>query len=106
MARLPLLERLRDQRGLVLTSELAGWLPMLFLTGLCVWQVLLYLWAGTAASNAARTASRAEARGGNGVMAARQSLDPPLRKDATIRVAGETATVRVCVPLIAPWLDS
>jgi hypothetical protein len=67
-----------------------------------VWQLLLFAWSATSASNAARTASRAEARGGNGVTAGRQSLDPVLRAGASVRLSGETATVRVRVPVISP----
>jgi hypothetical protein len=101
-----LIARLRGEQGVALITEWLGWLPIVLVTGLFVWQLLLYTWASTAASNAARTASRAEARGGNGVSAGRQSLDAPLRGRATIRVAGETATVRVSVPLIVPGWDS
>ncbi|HEY1274822.1 MAG TPA: TadE/TadG family type IV pilus assembly protein [Thermoleophilaceae bacterium] len=100
------LELLRGESGLALTTEFVGWLPLLLVTGLCMWQTLLYAWSATAASNAARTASRAEARGGDGVAAGRRSLDPALRGGASVRVTGETAIVHVRVPVIAPGWDS
>ena len=71
-----------------------------------IWQLLLVTWTFTQASNAARTASRVDARGGDPVKAGRNALTPGLRKHARVEMAGEKATVRVRIPIIVPGLDS
>jgi hypothetical protein len=85
--------------------ELIGMLPFLVLAGLLVWQLLLVGYAMTSAENAARAASRADARGGDAARAAKRVIGEPLREGikTTIDAAGK-AVVRVRVPLIVPGL--
>jgi hypothetical protein len=96
---------LRDESGQA-SVELLGLLPYLLLAGLVVWQLLLATWAVTSASNAARTGSRVESRGGDGRKAALDALDGRLREHALSRISGERAEVRVRVPILVPGLDS
>jgi hypothetical protein len=96
---------LRDESGQA-SVELLGLLPYLLLVGLVVWQLLLATWAVTSASNAARTGSRVQSRGGDGRQAALDALDAPLREHARSRISGERAEVRVRVPILVPGLDS
>jgi Flp pilus assembly protein TadG len=95
----------RDERGQA-SIELAGVLTWLLLAALFVWQLMLVAWAFNQASNAARTASRADGRGGSAVKAGRDALSPGLREHARVRMAGEKATVRVRIPIVVPGLDS
>jgi len=97
--------RLRDESGQA-SVELLGLLPYLLVAGLFVWQLLLATWAVTSASNAARTGSRVEARGGDGRKAALDALDAALREHARSRIAGERAEVRVRIPLLFPGLST
>jgi Flp pilus assembly protein TadG len=95
----------RDQRGQA-SVEFAGVLVWLLLAALFVWQLLLATWAFNQASNAARTASRADGRGGSAVRAGRDALSPGLRRHARVDMAGEKATVKVRIPIVVPGLDS
>ena len=63
-------------------------------------------WTFNQASNAARTASRADGRGGSAQKAGRDALSPGLRDQAKIEMAGEKATVKVRIPIVVPGLDS
>ena len=54
----------RDQRGQA-SVEFAGSLLWLLLAAFAVWQILLVTWTFNQASNAARTASRVDGRGGD-----------------------------------------
>jgi hypothetical protein len=77
----------------------------LLLVTLIVWQVCLAAWTYTQVSNAARTGSRVEGRGGDGEKAARNALSNPLQKTIEkIEVKGEKATVKVRMPLLIPGL--
>jgi Flp pilus assembly protein TadG len=96
--------RLSDQRGQA-SIEFAGVLFWLVLTAFVVWELLLVAWAFNQASNAARTASRVDGRGGDAVRAGRAALSPALRDGARIRMAGEKATVRVRIPIVVPGVD-
>ena len=98
--------RLRGQSGQA-TVELVGMLWWILLAGLAVWQLLLITWTFTQASNAARTASRVEARGGDAVKAATNALQPILRHKLVVRLASdqETVTVKVRIPIFAPGLS-
>ena len=101
-----LLRRLhRDQRGQA-SVEFAGVLVWLLLAALFIWQLLLVTWSFNQASNAARTASRADGRGGSAQKAGRDALTPGLRDHAKIEMAGEKATVKVRIPIVVPGLDS
>jgi len=101
-----LLRRLhREQRGQA-SVEFAGVLVWLLLAALFIWQLLLVTWAFNQASNAARTASRVDGRGGDGVKAGREALSPGLRDHARVEMHGERATVRVRIPIIVPGLDT
>jgi Flp pilus assembly protein TadG len=95
----------RDQRGQA-SVEFAGVLTWLLLAALFVWQLMLVTWAFSQASNAARTASRADGRGGSAQKAGRDALSPGLRDHAKVEMAGEKATVKVRIPIVVPGLDS
>jgi hypothetical protein len=81
-------------------------LPYLLLAALAAWQLLLVAWTVNSASNAARTGSRVEARGGDGVRAATDALSGPLRGDSEVEIEGERAEVKVPVPIVFPGLTS
>ena len=67
----------------------------------------LAAWTYTQVSNAARTASRVEGRGGDAEKAARNALSAPLRKNIEkITIEGEGATVEVRMPLVLPGIFS
>ena len=94
--------RLADERGQA-SAELMGMMVWLLLVTLIVWQVCLAAWTYTQVSNAARTASRVEGRGGDAEKAARNALAGPLRKGIEkIEIKGDRATVRVRVPIVLP----
>lgn len=97
--------RLREEAGQA-SIEFAGVLVWMLLAALLVWQLLLVTWSFTQASNAARTASRADGRGGSGETAGRAALSPGLREHAEVRMRGEQATVWVRIPIVIPGLDA
>lgn len=98
--------RLRDESGQA-SAELMGMIFWLVLVTFLVWQIFLATWTYTQASNAARTASRVEGRGGNGAKAARNALSGPLRRNLLpVRISGEKATVRIKIPIILPGLSA
>ena len=98
--------RLRDESGQA-SSELMGMLFWLLLATFVVWQIFLATWTYTQASNAARTASRIEGRGGDGAKAARNALSRPLRRGLLpVKIDGEKATVRIKIPIVMPGLTS
>ena len=78
------MRRFSDERGQA-SVEFAGVLFWLVLTAFVVWQLLLVTWAFNQASNAARTASRVDGRGGDAVKAGREALSKGLRDGAKIR---------------------
>ena len=95
---------LRDERGQA-SAELLGMVWWLLFAAVFVWQLMLGAWTVTQTSNAARTASRVEARGGDAKKAARNALSAPLRKgfdEQRFKMDGETATVVVKIPIIVP----
>ena len=100
-----LLRRLhRDQRGQA-SVEFAGVLVWLLLAALFIWQLMLVTWAFNQASNAARTASRTEGRGGNAVDAGRAALSPGLREGSKVKlVSPEKAEVKVLIPIVVPGI--
>jgi hypothetical protein len=94
--------RLADERGQA-SAELMGMIGWLLLVTLIVWQVSLAAWTYTQVSNAARTASRVEGRGGDAEKAARNALSRPLRRTIeAIRIDGDRATVKVRMPIVLP----
>jgi pilus assembly protein CpaE len=97
--------RLRDQSGQA-SIEFVGMLWWLVVVALVVWQLMLVTWAFTQASNAARTASRVHARGGDAVKAARNALTPVLRDHLVVHIDGEQATVKVSIPIFVPGVRS
>lgn len=98
--------RLRDESGQA-STELMGMIFWLLLVTFLVWQVFLATWTYTQASNAARTASRVEGRGGDGAKAARNALSGPLRRGLLpVKISGEKATVRIKIPIIMPGLTA
>ena len=100
-----LLRALRGEAGQV-SVEFAGLLLWLLLAALFIWELLLVTWAFNQASNAARTASRVDARGGDYAKAGRHALSPSLREGAVVTMSGEKATVRVRIPIILPGLQT
>ncbi|HWK27478.1 MAG TPA: hypothetical protein VNS09_13000 [Solirubrobacter sp.] len=97
--------RLADERGQA-SAELLGMLWWLLLAALAVWQVMLAAWAVDQAANAARTASRVQARDGNAAKAAHWAVSRPLRDGLRVQVRGETATVSVRIPIVVPGLGT
>jgi pilus assembly protein CpaE len=98
------MRRLRGQEGQA-SIELVGMLWWLVFAGLAIWQVLLATWAFSQASNAARTASRVQARGGDAQKAARNALTPALRHRLIVHIDGEKAVVKVRIPIFVPGLS-
>ena len=97
---------LADERGQA-SAELMGMMVWLLLVTLIVWQVCLAAWTYTQVSNAARTASRVEGRGGDGEKAARNALAGPLQKNITlIKIQGDRAKVTVRMPIVIPGVFS
>ena len=87
------------------SAELMGMLFWLLLVTVVVWQICLAAWTYTQVSNAARTASRVEGRGGDAEKAARNALSSPLRKNVQkVQIKGDRATVVVRMPLLVPGL--
>jgi len=96
--------RLGDERGQA-SAELMGMIFWLLLVTVILWQVALAAWTYTQVSNAARTASRVEGRGGDAEKAARNALSTPLQKNIeNIKIDGDRATVKVRMPLLIPGL--
>jgi hypothetical protein len=96
--------RLADESGQA-SAELMGMLFWLLLVTVIVWQIALAAWTYTQVSNAARTASRVEGRGGDPQKAARNALSRPLQKNIDkIEIDGDRATVKVRMPLLIPGL--
>ena len=95
-----MIARLRDESGQA-SAELMGMIWWLVLVTVIVWQICLVAWTYTQVSNAARTASRVEGRGGDGEKAAKNALSKPLQKTD---VTGEKAVVKVKMPLLIPGL--
>jgi hypothetical protein len=98
--------RLADESGQA-SAELMGMMFWLLLATLVVWQVCLAAWTYTQVSNAARTASRVEGRGGDARKAARNALSTPLQDHVErIEIDGDRATVKVRMPVLVPGLLS
>ncbi|MDP9133387.1 MAG: pilus assembly protein [Actinomycetota bacterium] len=96
--------RLAGQSGQA-SAELMGMLFWLLLVTVVLWQVALAAWTYTQVSNAARTASRVEGRGGDAKKAARNALSDPLAKDVeSVKIEGDKVTVVVRMPLLIPGL--
>ena len=97
-------QRLLDESGQA-SAELMGMIWWLLLVTVIVWQIALAAWTYTQVSNAARTASRVEARGGDARKAARNALSTPLQKKIEEnKIEGERATVAVRIPVLIPGL--
>jgi hypothetical protein len=98
--------RLASEAGQA-SAELMGMMGWLVLVTLIVWQVCLAAWTYTQVSNAARTASRVEGRGGDAKKAARNALSTVLQDDVErVAIDGDRATVRVRIPVLVPGLIS
>jgi hypothetical protein len=94
---------IREERGQA-STELMGMVWWLFLVALLVWQLLLAAWAVDQAANAARTASRVEARDGNADKAAHWAVSNGMRKGMKVTIDGDKATVSIRVPIVLPGL--
>jgi hypothetical protein len=95
-----------EQRGQA-SVELMAMTWWLLLAGMFAWQLMLGAWTVTQASNAARTATRVDARGGDAEKAARNALSAPLQHGfdrGRFKMEGETATVVVKIPVVLPGL--
>jgi Flp pilus assembly protein TadG len=101
-----LLRRLHGDQAGQATVEFSGILMWLLLAAVFIWQMLLVTWAFNQASNAARTASRVDGRGGDARKAGRNALNPNLRGHADVVMSGERATVKVRIPILVPGLDT
>ena len=98
--------RLREETGQA-SIEFAGVLVWMLLAALLVWQLMLVTWTFNQASNAARTASRADGRGGSGEKAGRAALSPGLRKHAKVdRTNDHTVRVKLKVPVLFPGVHT
>jgi hypothetical protein len=98
------LRRLRsEERGQVAT-EFMGMLWLLVLAAVFVWQIMLIAWSADQAANAARTASRVNARDGNAEKAAHWAVSSGLRDGMKVSISGEKATVSVRIPILFPGL--
>ncbi len=95
----------RDESGQA-SMELSGMLVYLALAALGVWQVMLVTWSMVEASNAARTASRIVARGGDPERAGTDALTELLRDGSQVDVRNDRVTVHVRVPIIFPGFTS
>ena len=94
---------IHEERGQA-STELMGMVWWMFLVALLIWQLLLAAWAVDQAANAARTASRVQARDGNADKAAHWAVSSGLRKGMKVEIDGDTATVSVRVPIVFPGL--
>jgi hypothetical protein len=90
-----------EERGQA-STELVGMLWWMLLCALVVWQLLLAAWSVDQAANAARTASRVEARGGDAEKAARYAVSGGLRDGLKVKMTGEKAEVSVRIPIVFP----
>ena len=99
-----MIKRLASESGQA-SAEMMGMLWWLLFVTVVVWQICLAGWTYTQTSNAARTASRVEGRGGDPEKAVKNALSAPLRRGIeTVKVDGEKATVKVRIPLLIPGL--
>ena len=97
-------QRFAEESGQA-SAEVMGMIFWLLLVTLIVWQICLAAWTYTQASNAARTGSRVEGRGGDAEKAAKNALSTPLQKSVEkIDVNGEKVTVKVRIPVLVPGL--
>jgi hypothetical protein len=96
---------LGEERGQA-SAELVGMLWWMLLCALVVWQLMLAAWSVDQTANAARTASRVEARGGDAIKAGTNALSHGLRDGAKVTMSGETATVSIRIPIVVPGLGS
>jgi hypothetical protein len=94
---------LSEERGQA-STELMGMIWWMILAALFVWQGLLVAWSVDQAANAARTATRVEAKSGDGDKAAHWAVSNGLRKGMKVKISGETAEVSIRVPIIFPGL--
>jgi hypothetical protein len=90
-----------EERGQA-STELVGMLWWMLLCALVVWQLLLAAWSVDQAANAARTASRVDARGGDAEKAARYAVSGGLRDGLKVKMTGEKAEVSVRIPIVFP----
>ena len=97
--------RLADESGQA-SAELMGMMVWLLLVTLIVWQVCLAAWTYTQVSNAARTASRVEGRGGDAREGGQErALEPAAEDDREDQDRRrDQATVTVRMPLLIPGL--
>jgi hypothetical protein len=98
-----MLQLLKEERGQVAT-EFMGMLWLLFLGAVFVWQIMLVAWSADQAANAARVATRVEARDGNPKKAAHWAVSSGLRDGMQVDINGDKATVSVRIPIIFPGL--
>ena len=96
-----------DERGQA-SAEFMGMVFWLLLAAVAAWQLMLAAWTADQATNATRTASRVAARAdGDAEKAARNAVSGPLRGGFhDFRMEGETATVKLSIPIILPGITA
>ena len=82
--------------------EVVGMLPLLFLVGLAVCQVLVAGLAREAAHHAAQAGAMALLQGGDPADQARAAVPDWSKPRLTVSVAGRTVRVRVVPPALVP----
>lgn len=92
--------RPRDERGTV-AIEVVAMVPLLVLVALFTLQVGAAGWAASQTQEAARQSARAQSLGRDPVAAAEAALPAGLHVDR-VDVSGDTVTVVVKVPRVAP----
>ena len=101
-------KRLRSGSGQA-TIEFAGMTFWIVIAALFAWQLGLAAWSFVSATNAARTAARLYSRTGDTQQAAddaKKSLSGVLSNGAYVGFNGDTAEVKVKIPLLIPGLDT
>jgi hypothetical protein len=88
--------------------EFVGFLPILLLIGLATIQLGLVGYAASQAGSGARAAARVAAQGGSGEAAGQAAMDGHLTAQVGASRGADTttATVRVHVPTLVPFLDA
>lgn len=90
--------RLRDATGQA-SVELIAVLPLVALVVGALWQAVLAGEAVWSAAGAARAAARAQAVGGDALLAARNAVPGVLRPGLRVSAQGDGVRVRIGVPL-------
>jgi hypothetical protein len=93
------MSRHRDATGQA-SVELIAILPLAALVVAVLWQAVLAGQAVWASAGAARAAARAQAIGGDALVAARGAVPSSLRAGVRVKAVGDGVRVAVAVPLV------